>query len=336
MGAVASIASWPHLSNFGVSCLYEQLIDPLDMATGRRVVTEKCTLRRFPATMETMEGTLTQELGDRSELTSRVLSELTALRSRPGQLSIQKFLAFETLRLVCGGNDLLDAFMMFEREMRRFEAGSRNEAAAALSICAKADSVLDRLQLTAEALSDAEIKDQRSARRWSDDGLKTIAAELVYLADVQGRLGSELLGIEVTGRVDLGLTIVIDQMTTASLRSRAPLIRLWAYGFDDEPEERELVVDLEHHPNTAANRGTYTMKRHRVSLPLPQLPDVTDELKLLSVSIEGRDAPMRTVTIENHASLPPGYDVRFAIYRTIATIDLLAIEHSIVAAPKPG
>lgn len=275
--------------------------------------------------MESMEGTLTQELGDHSELTSRVLSELTALRSKPGRLTVQKFLTFETLRLVCGGNDLLDAFMMFEREMRRFESGSRNEAAAALSICAKADSVLDRLQLTAEALSGAEMKDQRSARRWSDAGLKTIAAELVYLADIQGRLGSELLGIEVTGTAESGLMIAIDQMTTASLPSRAPLIRLWAYGVDEELEERELVVDLEDHPVTTASSGTYTMKRHRVTLPLPDLPNIDDELKLLSISIEGRDAPMRTVTLENHAKLPRGFDVRFAIYRTIATIDLVAI-----------
>ena len=85
------------------------------------------------------------------------------------------------------------------------------------------------------------------------------------------------------------------------------------------------MVDLEAHPVTTASRGVYTMKRHRVTLPLPDLPATDDELKLLSISVEGRDAPMRTVTLENHAKLPHGFDVRFAIYRTIATIDLVAI-----------
>ena len=50
---------------------------------------------------------------------------------------------------------------------------------------------------------------------------------------MEGRLGSELLGIEVTGTAESGLMVVIDQMTTVSLPSRAPMIRLWAYGVDD-------------------------------------------------------------------------------------------------------
>ena len=70
------------------------------------------------------------------------------------------------------------------------------------------------------------------------------------------------------------------------------------------------MVDLEAHPVTTASRGVYTMKRHRVTLPLPDLPATDDELKLLSISVEGRDAPMRTVTLENHAKLPHGSDIR--------------------------
>lgn len=239
-------------------------------------------------------------------------------------LTIEKFSQFETLRQICGGSDQVDAFMMFDREMRRFQAGARNEAAAALSICAKADSVLDRLQLTAETLSDTQLRDQRSARRWSDAGLKTIAAELVYLANIRGRLGTELLSIEVAGTAETGLVLVIDQMLTASLPDRAPLIRLWAYTADDELEEREVFVDLENHPATTASRDTYTMKRHRVGVPIPAIPELRAETKLLTISVEGRDARMRTVSLEDRTSLPEELTIRFAVYRTIAAVDLVA------------
>lgn len=60
------------------------------------------------------------------------------------------------------------------------------------SLSAPADTVLDRLQLTAEALSpDEDWRDQRTARRWSDAGMPTIAQDLVYFAQVAGRTAAQ-------------------------------------------------------------------------------------------------------------------------------------------------
>ena len=132
----------------------------------------------------------------RVALERQVLSELLALRKAYGRLTVQKFSAFTTLRQVCGGDDLLDAFLMFQRELTRYQHGGRTEAAAAWSLVAPADTVLDRLQLTAEALSpDGDWRDQRTARRWSDAGMPVIAGDLVYFAQVAGRLGTETLSI---------------------------------------------------------------------------------------------------------------------------------------------
>lgn len=148
----------------------------------------------------------------RTVLEAQVLSELLALRKAHGRLSIQKFSRFEVLRRVCGGDDLLDGFLLFQRELARYQRAGRNEAAAALSLCSPADTVLDRLQLTAEALSGEDWRDQRTARRWSDAGMPVIARDLVYFAQVAGRLGTETLSITLGGSGQR-LAVCIDQMT---------------------------------------------------------------------------------------------------------------------------
>ncbi len=172
-----------------------------------------------------MVGMLGLERGDRGALETAVHEELVALRGAYGRLTIQKFNHYETLRRVCGGGDLFEAFMMFEREMRRYIAyGNHDETAAAISIMADADKVLDRLEEVAGHFEgQGQSKDQRTARRWSDAGLKTIAAELVYLADVQGRLGGELLSIELGGTAEDSLSLVLWQLTAKRLPHRAPL-----------------------------------------------------------------------------------------------------------------
>lgn len=264
------------------------------------------------------------EQGVSADLTTQVLAELIELRGSFGRLTIEKFSKFETLRLVCGGNDLVDAFMMFRREMRRFQAAARNEAAAAYSICIDADTVLDRLTETANLLSDGELKDQRTARRWSDAGLGTIASELAHLAEISGRLGIELLSVEVTGTAQDGIVIVIGQMTKVSLPVVAPMIRLWSYSSDDDIEEREISVDLQNHPATRTANNDYAMQTYRVRVAVPATPKIQAETKLLAISIEGHDAPMRTVSIEDKTSLPVELTIRFAVYRTIVAVELLA------------
>lgn len=276
-----------------------------------------------------MVGTLGRELGDRSALEKAVHDELVGLRGAHGRLTIQKFSHYESLRRVCGGGDLYDAFMMFQREMARYIAyGNRFEAAAAISITADADTVLDRLEeVVGHFEEQGQVKDQRTARRWGDEGLKTIAAELVYLADVQGRLGGELLTIELGGSYDDGLSLTLWHLTAKHLPDRAPLVRFWQYRHDDDFEQdRSLLYDLKEvdAPETAS--AVYRLKRYEFDIALPR--NLTAAVVNLGeavyrISIEDRNAPMRTVSFTNDNTIGEGFAVRFTTYRTHASIELV-------------
>lgn len=291
-----------------------------------RVVTEKCMTRvaRTWFTMSGMDGVLGEDLENPSKLTERVYSELVSLRGQPGKLTIQKFSQFDALRTVCGGGDLLDAYLMFEREMNRYiTTAGRNEIAAAVTIVAPAETVLDRLEHAVGALpQDGKLRDQRTARRWSDEGLITIARDLVYMAQVQGRLGQELLGVEIGGDQERGMLIAVDQITSLDVPDRAPLIRVWHYR-DGEPEEHTLTADLDSVVATTARNDEYVMKRHNLEFALPAAFDISrHEGPILSVSIEGRDAPMRTVSVQDRSQFSGAFEVSVMIYRTIVTVTL--------------
>ena len=233
-------------------------------------MTQKCTRALRDHGAWTARSSI--ELPIHEQLTQAVLEELLALRSKPGRLTIHKFAEHPALRRVCGGGDLLDAFLMFQRELTRLQADAdRDVAAAAWSISAKADSVLDRLQLTAEALSGDEWRDQRSARRWSDHGMPVLADQLTYSAEVQGRLGQELLSIELHDGS--------DESTAARGHRPARLVLtyqrrrhwfVWTYPDGDDPHEADLDIDLEAHGSRTATKDGQTMRRHRLDVPLPE------------------------------------------------------------------
>lgn len=264
-------------------------------------------------------GDTTDEAEQRASLEQQVLTELLALRKAYGQLTVQKFSAFATLRQVCGGDDLLDAFLLFQRELARYQHSGRNEAAAALSLSAPADTVLDRLQLTAEALSPQDWRDQRTARRWSDAGMPIIARDLVYFAQVAGRLGTETLSIQLGGS-GTSLMVIIDQMTNSDLPAKAPLIQVWHYPSSNSP--RELTLDLEQIASPQVSRDGLTMRRHRLALDLPDAQAAEPDDAILAVSITGQDAPMRTVFYQDHSHLAPGLHTRMTTYRTIVMVEV--------------
>lgn len=287
-------------------------------------MTRKCTQRIGHD--RSVDGTLPEEIDDPDALVREVNAELVRLRGQYGVLTIQKFGQFPALRRVCGGGDLLDAYLMFEREMAGYRVSpGRDLAAAAISITAPADTVLDRLEHAVAAFPEAgALKDQRTARRWSDAGLKMIAADLVHIAEVQGRLGSELLSIEITGDETRGLQFVIDQMTTKGLPVIAPLVRVWHYDETDEPTQAQAQVDLQEVSASQATNGSHEMRRHNLRLVMPFQP-IGDGLghRLIGVSIEGRDAPMRTVAVRPHLAPGSSLIVETTVYRTIAVIEVL-------------
>lgn len=263
------------------------------------------------------------------QLEAAILDELQALRSAHGTLTVQKFSAFPTLIRVCGGGDLLDAYLTFERELRRFVAtGNRNEVAAALSIWADQDSVTARFEEVIGHFEDLDGKDrnQRSARRWSNAGLPTIAVDLAHTADIRGHLGVEMLTIEVTGtRTALALTV--SHIMTRRMPEQAPLVEFWKYE-DGEPVERTegLTVNLAQVDAPEASNETYRLKRYTIVAELPDdlgEDEVDPGDPLYSISFENGDAPMRTVAFADESELGAGLTLRFTTYRTIATVEVI-------------
>ena len=65
--------------------------------------------------------------------------------------------------------------------------GNRNGAAPAISITAPAETVLDRLEYVVSHFEEyGGSGDQRTGRRWSDQGLKTFTDEMEYAEEVRG------------------------------------------------------------------------------------------------------------------------------------------------------
>lgn len=222
-----------------------------------------------------MVGTIVSEFGYTNELIASVHKELVAITGAHGLLTVEKFSQFPALILVFGGGDLLEGFLGFEREMKRYvDEGNRDVAAAAISITAPADRALDRLEYVVAEIEaeDGEYRDQRTGRRWSDRGLKVIATEMVHVAEVRGRLGSELLTIEISGNRKDGLHLTISQLTNKQLDERAPLVRFWNHQGDDLVEQSEgLTLDFDEYKapavaNDAWNNNDNSNQRKSVSL----------------------------------------------------------------------
>lgn len=250
------------------------------------------------------------------------LAELQALRARHGQLTMPALSTYPRLVQLCGEGDLLEAYMVFRRELARYADGNKHEAAAALSISSPADTVLERLILTAEHF---DYQDQRTTRRWSDRGLRTIAEDLVAIANVRGRLGRELLTLTLTDGADKQLYLRIEQMDLAQLPSDPPKVTLWIWVDEDSAEE--AVLDLREHEARASEDGTYRNTLHVIALPklAPLLEDERRRRatgKVLTVAVQGRSAPARTVTWRNEASLPESVRVEVMVHRTMVTMSL--------------
>ncbi|WP_145952757.1 hypothetical protein [Tessaracoccus aquimaris] len=254
--------------------------------------------------------------------------ELQALRARHGRLTMPGLSTYPRLVQLCGEGDLLEAYMVLRRELARYANGTKYEAAGALSISSPADTVLERLTLTAEHF---DYQDQRTIRRWSDRGLRTIAEDLAAIANVRGRLGRELLTLTLANGEDEQLYLRIEQMDFAQLPTEPPKITLWIWADEDSAEE--AVVDLREHRSLAAEDGTYRNTLDVIAMPRlkPLLEDkprrqATD--KVLTVAVQGRSAPARTVTWRNEAVLPATAQVEVIVHRTMVMATLTSLRVS--------
>lgn len=201
--------------------------------------------------------------------------------------------------------------------------------------------MLDRLEHVVSHFEETgQVRDQRTARRWSDRGLRTIAADLAHTADIRGHLGVEMLTIEVGGTRATGLHLVISHLTTKTIEEKAPLVRFWKYEGDDVVEQSEgLTVDLAHVMAPEATNDTYRLKRYTIAAELPDdlgEAEVDPGDPLYSISFEGRDAPMRTVAFVNESDLSDALSLRFTTYRTIATVEVVKGSAGNRGAPRSG
>ncbi|GAA1760227.1 hypothetical protein [Nostocoides vanveenii] len=261
----------------------------------------------------------TEATGD-PELRGRVLGELLALRRAKGLLTPQKLAKYPALVDVMGAGDLLDAFFALRRELRRYvERANRNEAAAALSILAREERVLDRLQVVADKLSEGEARDQRTARRWSNLGMPALADDLTYLAEIQGWLGRELLGIRLDYSPEAGLMVAIEQMVLATLPSCRPELSLWV--MDSEGDPQQLKVDLNAHPATEAVQGEYRMTTQWMCLTPDLLANVTVRHGL-TLAVTGRDAPMRVLSFAGPMPEVPGCKIAVSVHRARVAVEI--------------
>jgi hypothetical protein len=150
---------------------------------------------------------------------------------------------------------------------------------------------------------------------------------MVHVAEVRGRLGSELLTIEITGNRAEGLHLVVSQLTNKNLDERAPLVRFWKHQGDDLVEQpNSLTLDFDQFKAPEVSNDTYRLKRYHIIAELPEAittADVDAGDALYSISFEGRDAPMRTVTFMDQSDIGDGLVLRFTTYRTIATVEVV-------------
>ena len=159
--------------------------------------------------------------------------------------------------------------------------------------------MLDRLEEVVSHFEEAvKARDQRTARRWGDHGLCTIATYLVHLANVRGRLGVELLIIEISGTRAAGLHLVVSHLTAKQLDAGAPVVRFWKHEGDDIIEEpQSITLDLGRLGVLEAIGDEYRLKRYHQQVELREDLD-TAEIDagdaLYGISLEARDEPTST------------------------------------------
>ncbi|MGC4105871.1 MAG: hypothetical protein QM753_05860 [Thermomicrobiales bacterium] len=274
--------------------------------------------------------------GDTDALTAAVVKELRALRGAHGKLTLEKFSRYPVLHHVCGGSTVLDAYLVFERHLERtIKRGDQYAVAAAISLSAEHDTVTARFNdvLTHVDAPDGPVSDQRTARRWSDQGMRTIATDLVHLGDVQLRLGSELIEIALSGSREAGIAIVLWQFTTRYREERAPLVRLgWIHTTkrdehhdQDVPTATTTTYDLDQVPCDEGGKGPFRLRHFEFPLDIPEKhppASITAGDGVYRITIEGRDAPLRAVSFQDDSDLSPPYTVKFTASLTDATIEI--------------
>lgn len=262
---------------------------------------------------------------DTGILIQAALKELIALRGAFGKLNVQKFSQYPTLRSICGGNDLNDDYLVFVREMERVAAESnRDEAAAALSITAPEDLMLNRLLYVVDNFPNesGEVRDQRTGRRWSDRGMPNVATDLVHRATLSGWLGRESLNIELSGNPERFFLSIWYEFSDG-LNARTPQLNI--LDFSREDGHKDELVDLEQYRTSDEQYEGSRVQQYHVQITLPgnlTHPEVTGTETVLTMALSTKWAPMRTMLFVDKADLGTHLRSVFAAYRGLIMIHL--------------
>ncbi|MBM7416837.1 MULTISPECIES: hypothetical protein [Nocardiaceae] len=182
-----------------------------------------------------------------------VLTDLLQLRKGFGMFTVHKLVGRNALIQLCGDGDIMDAYIGLKRDLERYTRSNKHEAAAAWSILADYESVMDRLVATAEflAVDGQDAKDQRSARTWSDRGMHGLARDLVEFAEMRGNLGQDLIGVCVLLGTAGTIAIQVVQVASVQLERRAPHVLIG--DIKHHSSDQMMVVDLEANAPIAHN-----------------------------------------------------------------------------------
>jgi hypothetical protein len=263
---------------------------------------------------------------DTEAFTDAVHKELIALRGAFGQLTMQKFSQYPILRAMCGGNDLTDDYLIFRRELERIVAeANRNEAAAALSITAPEDLMLHRCWYVAEQfpLESGETRDQRTGRRWSDKGMRTVAMDLVRLAQMSGWMGREHVNIELSGDPDQFFLSIWHQFRD-ELNAKTPDLRILDFSREDGPKDE--LIDLKRFRWRDEHEDGDHIQQYRMQIILPRNlthPEVTGTETFLTLAIHTPWTPMRSMLFVDKSNLGAQLRAAFTAYRGSIMIHLM-------------
>lgn len=265
-------------------------------------------------------GATHDQLVAKQQLIDDIHAALLGLRKTHGALTRQKFARFPVLVRACGGDDLVDAYRVFRRELEALQGRGRNLAAAVISLTAPADTVLDRLQIAADQTSGADWRDQRTARRWSDAGLHILADHLAYQSLTQGRLGRELLNLLLEGSPSAGMTLTVDQVSLKELPTPRAQVSLWLVA-DEETQHPLPADDYELRWGRSTNEH-YTMHRATIHLHPAAFRHDDASGSCLTIAIAGVDSPMRHVVAEDNSTHDDTWRIAWSSYRTVASLTI--------------
>jgi hypothetical protein len=246
-----------------------------------------------------------------------VLADLLQLRKGLGKFTVHKLVGRDALIQLCGDGDIMDAYIGLKRDLERCTRSNKHEAAAAWSILAEHETVMDRLVATAELLADdgSDAKDQRSARTWSDRGMPGLARDLVEFAEIRGNLGQNMIGITlVRGRRGEPMLQMV-QVVSAHLNIQAPVVSYQTKSASGSDRKINSIVE-------AASCSESQDARHVIRSVVYEINFIFANLgSPQSIEVMSRKTPQPHFLLSNQLSDYKKIQVEWTVFRSLLVVE---------------